>query len=60
MSLTLQEMEKIRHALVCAFGPEVYVHRHPVAVDEALEIVRREIHQMKQDQILSESKVNPT
>ena len=51
MSLTLPELERIRDALM---------HEWYVDVDYALEIVRREIHQMEQDQLLSESEANPT
>lgn len=50
--MTLQELELIRHALL---------HRWlMVAADHAVEIINREIYQMEQDQILSESKANPT
>ena len=48
--MTLPELERIRDAL----------SEWHVDVDYALEIVRREIHQMEQDQLLSESEANPT
>lgn len=52
MSLTLPELQKIHEALMCP--------KWHGTVDDALEIVSREIDQMKQDQLLSESKANPT
>ena len=52
MSMTLQELETIRYALAH--------HYWRGDVEDAIGIIRREIDQMKQDQLLSESKANPT
>ena len=52
--MTLPELEKIRDALIDALFNEA------AHTDDALEIVLREIHQMEQDQLLSESKASPT
>ena len=54
MSLTLPDLQTIRDTLTYASMWD------PVMVNDALEIVRREIDQMTQDQLLSESKANPT
>lgn len=53
--MTLQELEIIRDVLI-----GVYFFDETVHMDEALEIVCREIDQMTQDQLLSASKANPT
>lgn len=50
--MTLQELEIIHQALLS--------RRLVTDAEEALKIVCRETNQMKQDQILSESKANPT
>ena len=56
--MTLPELEKIREAITCARPPSVY--RQLAVMGEALEIITREIDHMKQDELLSESKANPT
>ena len=52
MSLTLPELQIIRDALIHS--------RSTLTANDAIKIVIREIHQMKQDQLLSESGANPT
>ena len=59
MALTIEELEKIRAALVGALLHDMS-HADDAIADDAIKIVTREIHQMEQDQLLSESKANPT